>query len=81
MKVFCVYPDDYGYDDFNGIVVVAENKDKALALVESGHYGWSYFKVQQGEIHIDEVDLSTEQIVLESFFCRIKIRFQDIRKE
>lgn len=69
MKVFCVYPDDYGYDDFNGIVVVAENKDKALALVESGHYGWSYFKVQQGEIHIDEVDLSTEQIVLESFFA------------
>ena len=69
MKVFYVYPDEYKYDDYNGIVVVAENKDKALALVESGYYGESYFKAHQGEIYIDEVNLSTEQIVLESFFA------------
>ena len=55
-----------GFGD--GLVIVAENEDRALAMVNNG--GWSgdgYFRKNQGEVHIKEVDLTTEHIVLESF--------------
>lgn len=67
MKVYYVYADDWSYDDFDAIVVVAKNKDRALAMVNSGYCGDCYFKEYQGEIHIEEVDLTKEHVVLESF--------------
>lgn len=68
MKVYLVYPDYFDYDQFDGLVVVAENKDKALTVVNNGGwFGNGYFKENQGEIHIKEVDLATEHVVLESF--------------
>lgn len=67
MKVYRVYVDDWDYDEFDAVVVVAENEDKALAMVENGYHGGSYFKKWQGEIHVEEVDLTYEHIVLESF--------------
>lgn len=67
MKVYHVYVDAYDWDDFDAVVVVAENKDRALAMVNSGYWGDCYFKEYQGEIHIEEVDLTKEYIVLESF--------------
>jgi hypothetical protein len=68
MKLYYVYADDYDYDDFDSVVVVAENEDRALEMINNG--GWSgegYFREHQGEIHIEEVDLTVEHIVLESF--------------
>ena len=43
MKVYYIYPDKYDYDEFDGIVVVAENEDRALAMIENGYFRKSYF--------------------------------------
>lgn len=67
MKVYYIYPDKYDYDEFDGIVVVAENEDRALAMIENGYFRKSYFKDRQGKIHIEEVDLTKEYIVMTSF--------------
>jgi hypothetical protein len=67
MKVYLVYADDWDYDDYDSIVVVAENEDNALAMANSGYFNDSFFKKHQGEIHVKEVDLTTEHIVLTSF--------------
>ena len=71
MKVYLVYPDDFGYDQFDGLVVVAENEDRVLSIVNNGGlFHGGYFQKNQGEIHIEEVDLTTEHVVLESFNAR-----------
>ena len=67
MKVYRVYADDCDYDEYDAIVVVAENEERALAMANSGHWGESYFGKSQGAIHVTEVDLTTEHIVLTSF--------------
>ena len=67
MKVYLVYADDYDWDDYEAIVVVAENEESALEMANSGYYGDSYFKKHQGEIHVKEVDATTKHVVLESF--------------
>jgi hypothetical protein len=67
MKVYHVYVDDYDYDEYDAIVVVAENEDNALNMVKNGYFDGCYFKETQGEIHIEEVDLAKEHIVLTSF--------------
>lgn len=67
MKVYIAYVNKYDYDDYDGIVIVAENENRALEMVNNGHYGRCYFKERQGKIHIKEVDLTKEYIVLESF--------------
>lgn len=67
MKVYLVYADNWDYDDYDSIVVVAENKDNAFAMANSDHFNGSFFKKHQGKIHVKEVDLTTEHIVLASF--------------
>jgi hypothetical protein len=67
MKIYHVYVKKYGYDEFDGLVVVAENKDRALEMVKVGYYGGCYFNERQGKIYIEEVDLTTEHTVLESY--------------
>lgn len=67
MKVYRVYVDKYWWDEYDAIVVVAENADNALVVMQSGCYGHGYFNEHQGEVHVEEVDLTTEHIVLESF--------------
>ena len=67
MKVYRVYVDKYWYDEFDTIVVVAESADRALEITKNGRSGCGYFKAHQGEVHVEEVDLTTEHIVLESF--------------
>ena len=68
MKVYCITPDDWDYDDFDGIVVVAKDENNALTMVETGYFGRNYFKSRQGKINIKEVDLTKEHIVMESRF-------------
>lgn len=63
MTVYCAWVDNYDYDTYNGIVVVAQNKKKALKLIKDK----GYFKPFQGEIHIDKVDLSCEHVILSSY--------------
>lgn len=67
MKVYEVWVDESDYDECDGLVVVAENKDRALEMVNRCYFGGCYFKKHQGKIHIHEVDLTKEQVVLESF--------------
>lgn len=67
MKVYYVWVDKWDYDRYDSLVVVAENKERALEMVETGNFGGCYFEEWQGEIHIEEEDLTKEHIVLESF--------------
>lgn len=63
MKVFLVWVDKYGYDQYDGVVVVAGSKERALELIDER----KYFSPSQGPILITEVNTTMEHIVLESF--------------
>ena len=67
MKVYHVWTDRYDYDGYDAVVIVAENEDRALEIVDHGNYGRGYFREWQGKIHIEEVDLTKEHVVIESF--------------
>lgn len=67
MKVYYVDVNDWDYDDYDAIVVVAENEDRAFEIAKNNYFGHCYFKEHQGEIHVEEVDLTKEHVVLESF--------------
>ena len=68
MKVYNVYPDDYDYDQYKGVVIVAENEAQVLEMLKDPPYGGStYFEASQGEIHIEEVDLTKPSVILASF--------------
>ena len=68
MKVYNVYPDDYDYDQYKGVVIVAKNEAQVLEMLKDPPYGGStYFESSQGEIHIEEVDLTKPSVILASF--------------
>lgn len=67
MKIYHVWVDRYDYDDYDAIVVVAENEDDALFIAKNWNCGKSYFRKWQGEIHVEEVALTARCVVLESF--------------
>lgn len=68
MKVYYVYPDDWDEDECDGVVVVAENKSRALEMVRNNRYNENYFYESQGKIHVEEINLTKEHVVLESFY-------------
>lgn len=70
MKIYNVWVDRYEYDDYDAVIVVAENEDRALEIVDHGNCGRGYFREWQGKVHVEEVDLTKEHIVLESFNAR-----------
>lgn len=49
MKVYHVWVDRYDYDDYDAVVIVAENEDRALEIVDHGNYGRGYFRERQGK--------------------------------
>ena len=63
MKVYIIYTDYYGYDQYDSIIVTASNEERALAMAKAGNY----FEKNQGEIHIEEVNMDKEYVVLKSF--------------
>lgn len=63
MKVYHVWADRYDYDDYDAVVVVAENEDRALEIVNHENY----FREWQGKIYVEEVDLTKEHVIIESF--------------
>jgi hypothetical protein len=62
MKVYNVWADKWDYDDFDGFVVVAKDEDSALTMVVG-----LFKEYQLPYVHVEEVDLTTEHVVLESF--------------
>ena len=62
MKVYSVWTDKWDYDDYDAFVVVAENADRALEMVKQ-----NFEEYQLPYVYVDEVDLTTEQVVLGSF--------------
>lgn len=62
MKLYSVWSEKWDYDDYDEVVVVAKNEDAAWTMVES-----MFKDYQLPYIHIDEVNLTTEHIVLGSF--------------
>lgn len=61
MKAYYVYVNEVGYDEYDGFVVVAANETNALEMVKDKFNEW------QGEIHAEEVDMTKEHVVLDSF--------------
>lgn len=62
MKVYSVWTDKWDYDEYDEFIVVANNEDSALTMVIG-----SFEEYQRPYIHIKEVDLTTEHVVLGSF--------------
>lgn len=68
MKVYLITPEYYDYDDYDGLVVTAENEEEVFAIIKGNNeFNNEFFKVRQGHISIQEIDLTKKQIVLTSF--------------
>lgn len=72
MKVYKLWVDEIDYDEYDSVVVVAENENEAIEIVQNatGNLCWrekGYFYESQGEIHIEEIDLTKKGVVLASY--------------
>lgn len=61
LKVYLVESENWGYDDYDSFVVIAENEQKAIELVKDS------FKADQGILTTKEISLQEECVVLGSF--------------
>ena len=70
-KLFLVKAEFTDYDEYNGIVVVADNVQEAKEIVSKSCYGADYFNDSQGEITYTEIDLNkaTSGVVLDSYLA------------
>lgn len=78
MKVFKVSASGFSYDDFVSIVIVAEDKDKALEIAKQGHpYDWKdpdkhkiywNFEPEQFPLIVEEISLKREQVVVSEYY-------------
>ncbi len=64
MKVYSIWSEKLDYDEYDEVVVVAKDEDSALTMVE--HLFKEY---QLRYIHVDEVDLTFDHIILRSFIA------------
>ena len=62
MKVYSVIADKWDYDMYDEFVVVAKDEESALEMVIGSFDEW-----QRDSLHVEEVDLTTEHMVLGSF--------------
>jgi ribosomal protein L20A (L18A) len=62
MKVYSVIADKWDYDMYDEFVVVAKDEESALEMVIG-----SFHELQRSSVHVEEVDLTTEHMVLGSF--------------
>jgi len=63
MKVYKIKANTWGYDEYDEVIVVAENEEKAFMLVEKE----KYFGSSQCPLKVVEVNLNEERIILASF--------------
>lgn len=74
-KVYLVTVEEYGYDEYDSMVVIANNEQEAIDLCKSEDYetaktGWlsDGFVKAQGKITATEIDLTKDsQVILKSF--------------
>lgn len=68
-KLFLVKAETTDYDEYEGLVVLADNIQEAREIVSKGSYGDNYFNDDQGEITFTEINLNeaASGVVLESF--------------
>lgn len=62
MKVYSIIADKWDYDMYDEFVVVAKNENSALEMVVEAFNEW-----QRDSLRVEEVDLTTEHMVLGSF--------------
>lgn len=73
MKIFKVWVDHYDYDQYDSFVAVAESAEAIKEKFYINEYGKRCydedikFGKYQGEIHIEEIDLNKEGVILSSF--------------
>ena len=70
MKLYTVIAHDWDYDQFDSIVILAENEERALEIAEMKHkdnYNKRYFESNQYPLTVVEEDMTKEQIILCSF--------------
>lgn len=70
-KLFLLKAEFTDYDEYNGIVIVADNIQEVKEIVNKGCYGDNYFNDDQGEITYTEIDLNeaTSGVVLDSYLA------------
>ena len=60
-KVYLVKVEDYSWDEYDSIVVVASTEEEAITM------GQGFFEEEQGQITATEVDLTKSGVILTSF--------------
>lgn len=72
-KIYLVTVEEYSYDEYDSMVVIANNEQEAIEMCKAKDYNtiWGYdgFVRKQGKITAKEIDLNTNnsQIILTSF--------------
>lgn len=73
MKVFKVYADGCGYDEYSSFVVAANSEEEIMEHLHKDKAAFPYdmefrfdngsvgFDESQGDLHIEEVDLNAEE--------------------
>lgn len=74
-KIYLVTVEKCGYDQYDSVVVIADNEQEAIDLCKGSDYDtaiWfsddGYFLKSQGKITAKEIDLNSKtQVILSSF--------------
>ena len=68
LKAYKITATNYGYDEYDSVVIVAETADRALQIAMESEDGWQpCFHKDQYPLVVEELDLSKEQIVFTSY--------------
>lgn len=87
LKVFRVWADDWGYDQYDSLIIIGEDEESVLKQFETDKDGrrvyqgliddspfskWCQynkysFEPDQGELHIEEIDITTPALIIGSF--------------
>ena len=62
-KIYLVESETYAWDEFDSVVIVADNEEEALSIAIDKRF----FNESQGAITATEVDLTKSGVVLSSF--------------
>ena len=67
-KIFIVKPERVDYDQYDGVVVLAESKEEAIALGQEYFYTDGEDYIGQGKVSAKEVDLNgSSEVIFTSY--------------
>ena len=67
-KIFIVKPERVDWDQYDGVVVLAESEEEALVLGQGYFYTSEDDYTDQGKISVEEVDLNgSSEVIFTSF--------------